>query len=157
MFGNAQNPRCPCQIGGFPSPHIYLFKNSWVTMIHVPFTPINAKSKKTYQQQRMHFSFLSLPFLVPWQHPPIVPPGRAFSFQPQPQPQHQQPLIFDNIEHSTTLAQDNPFDDKFERRAKCILDHFHVPGLSMAVVTGNNTFFKVFLFFSRTFSVYRRC
>jgi len=54
------------------------------------------------------------------------------------------------MEHSTTLAQ-NPFDDKFEKRVKWILDHFHVPGLSMAVVAGNDTFLKVPFSFSHTF------
>jgi hypothetical protein len=81
---------------------------------------------------------------VPWEYPSVVPAGRSVSSEPQQQHQYQQPLILDNIQHELKLGQD-PFDDKFEKRVNWLLDHFHVPGLSIAVVTGNETFLRVIL------------
>jgi hypothetical protein len=50
----------------------------------------------------------------------------------------------------------NPFDDKFEKRVNWLLDHFNVPGLSIAVVTGNQTFLRVNKPVLMYISAYRR-
>lgn len=41
--------------------------------------------------------------------------------------------------HSTS----SPFDEVFDEKVVWALKHFRVPGLSIAVVHGNETFFKV--------------
>jgi CubicO group peptidase (beta-lactamase class C family) len=96
----------------------------------------------------MHLSFLPLPLLVPWRYPSSAPSQPPFSSQtdPQYQNQYQQPLGFDDSKHSTST--NNPLNEKFERRVEWILDHFKVPGVSIAVVTGNDTFLKVNLYLS---------
>jgi peptidoglycan/xylan/chitin deacetylase (PgdA/CDA1 family) len=38
--------------------------------------------------------------------------------------------------------QDGPFDAAFDKKVADILDHFHVPSASIAVVDGNKTFAK---------------
>lgn len=36
-----------------------------------------------------------------------------------------------------------PFDKKFEQKALQLLDHFHIPSLTIALVDGNETYAKV--------------
>ena len=59
----------------------------------------------------------------------------------QYQNQCQQPLGLDNTKHLTLT--NNLLDEKFERRVEWILDRSPVPGLSIAVFTGNDTFLEV--------------
>jgi hypothetical protein len=91
----------------------------------------------------MHFSFLPLPLLVPWEYPSPAPAHSPFSSQtdPQYQNEYQQPLGFDSNKHTTST--NNSLDEEFERRVEWILDHFKVPGVSIAIVTGEDTFLKV--------------
>ena len=81
---------------------------------------------------------------------PITPPPSHPSFSsqtdPQYQNQNQQPLGFDDHKHSKSTT--NPLDERFERRVEWMLDHFQVPGVSIAVVTGNDTFLNVNIYLS---------
>lgn len=43
---------------------------------------------------------------------------------------------------ANSYSADGPFTTKFDKRVQTILDHFHVPGVSISVVIGNETFAK---------------
>jgi hypothetical protein len=92
----------------------------------------------------MRFPFLQLPLLVPWEYPSLAPPSQTSSPKSQHQYQYQQPFSYDTLKHPSKQAH-NPLDEKFERRVEWMLEHFNVPGLSIAVVNGNDTFLQVIL------------
>jgi hypothetical protein len=103
------------------------------------------QKKTELSNGNMHLSFLPLPLLVPWRYPSPAPSHSPFSSKTDPQYQnhYQQPLGFDDSKHSKST--NNPLDERFERRVEWMLDHFQLPGLSIAVVTGNDTFLRVSL------------
>ena len=47
-----------------------------------------------------------------------------------------------------TASKRSPLDGKFRELVEELLEHWHVPGISISVVDGNDTFAEVFLSFT---------